>query len=217
MPTLVIATNNAGKREDMRLLLGEVPELRGFELLTMREAGYPDWDPEETGADFAENAVIKARSASSVTGLSALADDSGLCIDALDGGPGLKSARWLGANASDTDKNAAILERMSGLESGERGAHFVCSLALATPDGLLEVREGFCHGRIVRTPAGSQGFGYDPIFMPDGFDLTLSQMSVVEKNMISHRRAAWRELAPIMLTHIHIISGFANKSDGNFV
>ncbi|BDI32661.1 non-canonical purine NTP pyrophosphatase [Capsulimonas corticalis] len=202
MPTLVIATNNGGKRDDMRLLLAEVPELRDFDLLTMREAGYSDWDPEETGTNFIENALIKARSAASVTGLPALADDSGLCVDALDGGPGLKSARWLGAGVSDADKNSAILERLAGLTRESRGAYFICALAFALPSGATEVREGFCHGHIASQPLGDNGFGYDPIFIPNGGGLTLAQMNLAKKNEISHRRAAWRDLAPIMLTHI---------------
>lgn len=206
MPTLVIATNNTGKRDDMRLLLAEVPELRDFELITMREAGYPDWDPEETGADFVENALIKAKSAAATSNFPALADDSGLCVDAMDGAPGLYSARWLGADAGVSDKNTAILERLDGLPDEKRGARFVCALAFATPDGRVDVREGVCSGRIAISATGKEGFGYDPIFIPDGGIQTLAQMSLVEKNAISHRRAAWRDLAPILQSYLHILS-----------
>ncbi|MBS7262786.1 MAG: RdgB/HAM1 family non-canonical purine NTP pyrophosphatase [Eubacteriales bacterium] len=150
-------------------------------------------DPEETGTTFEENALIKARAVCAATGLPALADDSGLCVDALDGAPGVFSARYAAMHHVD-DANALLLEQMKAVPDGERSARFVASVALARPDGSVVIACGQCRGSIARAPKGDGGFGYDPIFaLPDG--RTIAELSDEEKNRVSHRGEALRALA----------------------
>ncbi|MBI5494896.1 MAG: RdgB/HAM1 family non-canonical purine NTP pyrophosphatase [Deltaproteobacteria bacterium] len=146
----------------------------------------------ETGGSFEENALIKARWGAATSGLPALGDDSGLCVDALDGAPGVRSARFAldhGRGRGDQDNNALLLERLHGVPDERRGAHFTCSLALCLPGGAERVFRGEVHGRIGRAPRGEHGFGYDPLFLlPDG--RTMSELPADEKNRISHRGRA---------------------------
>lgn len=184
--TLVIATHNPGKLREIAELLGPyVPHVR-----SAGELGLPE--PEETGDSFRANAEIKARAAAAASGLPALADDSGLAVAALGGRPGIHSARWAGP---DRDFRAAMERVWQALPPGaDPAARFVCALALAWPDGHLEVVEGRVEGRLVWPPRGTRGFGYDPMFLPDGHDITFGEMDPEAKHRISHRADAFRQL-----------------------
>jgi XTP/dITP diphosphohydrolase len=146
--------------------------------------------PPETGATFEENARRKALAAARATGLPALADDSGLSVDALDGAPGVRSARFAGEAADDAANRALLRERLRGTEPAPRTAHFTCALALALPDGTADVVHGMCAGRLLESERGTGGFGYDPLFVPDGHSRTFAEMSREEKETLSHRGRA---------------------------
>jgi XTP/dITP diphosphohydrolase len=183
-PGLVLATRNRHKLEELRALLardGLSPD---------RVAALPD-GPEvvEDGRTFEENAVKKAVAAALATGGWALADDSGLEVDALGGEPGVRSARYAGEGAGDARNNAKLLEALAGHVS--RRARFRCVLALCRTDGVVHHVEGSCEGTILKKPRGAQGFGYDPLFLPDGFDRSFAELDSAEKNRISHRALAW--------------------------
>src|SRR5690606_28384106 len=143
---------------------------------------------------FAENALLKARAAASASGLPALADDSGLVVPALGGEPGVHSARWAGPDRDFGRAMAEVERRLEALGTADRRAHFVCALALAWPDGHAEIFEGAVHGRLVWPPRGTRGFGYDPMFQPDGHDLTFGEMDPEAKHAISHRAKAFEKL-----------------------
>ena len=200
---IVIATHNSGKLRQMRELL----EPYGIEAVSAGELNLPE--PEETGATFIENAVIKARAATDATGLPAFADDSGLCVDALNGDPGIYSARW--AENDDFAGAMALVDtkmREAGAATQNRGGHFVSALAVTWPDGHQEIVEGKVFGQIVWPPRGEKGFGYDPFFLPDDHDLTFGEMSSEEKHGIpadgsealSHRARAFQMLADACLS-----------------
>lgn len=184
--TLLIATHNKGKAREIAELL--VPYIPHFMM-----AGDLDLpEPEETGKTFAENAILKARAAALASGKIALADDSGLAVHALGGDPGIYSARWGGA---EKDFNLAMRKVQEALgDNPDRSASFVCVLALGWPDGHAEVFEGRVHGQIVWPMRGEKGFGYDPIFVPDGYTQTFAQMEPFEKQKISHRARAFEML-----------------------
>jgi XTP/dITP diphosphohydrolase len=190
MQRLLIATGNPGKLAEFSELLAP----RGYEVVGQRELGIED--PEETGATFVENALIKARHASALSGLPALADDSGLCVDALDGAPGLRSARYAGSKASVADNIELLLQRLQNVPEERRGAHFVCALAWlrhpADPDPLLA--SGRWYGRILDTPRGGCGFGYDPVFLDPELGRGAAELSAAEKHARSHRGQALRAL-----------------------
>lgn len=183
---LVVATHNAGKLLEIGALL------EGFvgTLVSAGDLGLPE--PEETGTTFAENAVLKARAAAQGSGLPALADDSGLCVTALNGAPGIYSARWAGANR-DFDAAMARIHTEMG-STPDRSAAFVCVLALTWPDGHTETFEGRCTGKIVWPPRGNAGFGYDPFFVPEGYEKTFADMTPDEKKALSHRARAFDAL-----------------------
>jgi len=183
---LVIASHNAGKVRE----IGELLAPFGTEVVSAGTLGLPE--PEETGETFVANAELKARAAASASGLPALADDSGLAVDALAGAPGIYSARWAGA-AKDFDFAMAKVHTAMG-EERDRTARFVCALALAWPDGHCETFEGTVEGDIVWPPKGSNGFGYDPIFLPKGGTLTFGEMIASAKHAISHRADAFAKL-----------------------
>lgn len=203
---VVIATHNPGKLREMRELL--LPY--GVEAMSAGELGLSE--PDETGTMFSENAAIKAHAAAEAVNLPALADDSGLCVDALDGAPGLFSARWAGETK---DFGAAMkriereMQRRGATDAHERRAHFVSALVLAWPDGHEELFEGRVHGTLVWPSRGQKGFGYDPMFQPDGHGVTFGEMSAEEKHGIawtgsrgdalSHRARAFVELAAACL------------------
>jgi XTP/dITP diphosphohydrolase len=187
---VVLATRNAGKVREFADLLGAVGHAVEFVPL---DASAPE--PEETGATFLENALIKARSAAAVTDLPALADDSGLCVDALGGGPGVHSARY--AEGTDETRSQKLLRVLDGAPEEERTARFVCVLALVSPDGtILATAEGACEGRITRAPRGAEGFGYDPVFEVDGdaAGRTMAELTSAEKRAVSHRGRAFDAL-----------------------
>ncbi len=185
-PGLVIATHNPGKVREIADLLG--PYVVAFE--SAGALGLPE--PEETGKTFAENARIKALAAALASGKPALADDSGLSVNALGGDPGIYSARWAGP---EKDFNLAMRKVEDALgDSPDRSAAFVCALALAWPDGHVETFEGRVSGRMIYPPRGEKGFGYDPVFVPGGYDMTFAEMDPAEKHRISHRAAAFARL-----------------------
>jgi XTP/dITP diphosphohydrolase len=192
---LIVATRNPGKLIELRRILeaGRVP-------VDVGDAGdYPDM-PEvaETGLTFTENALIKARAVAAFTGLPAVADDSGLCADALNGMPGVLSARWSGRHGDDDANLQLVLGQLADIPAGRRGAHFACAAALVLPSGAEHVTEGVLDGSLNTAPRGTNGFGYDPIFVPQGSELTTAEMSPPDKDKISHRAKALRALAPII-------------------
>ncbi len=183
---LVVASHNPGKVREIADLIGPWR----FHAIAASELGLPE--PEETGSSFAENAALKARAAALAARLPALADDSGLVVPALGGAPGVRSARWAGP-----DKDFAIAMERVERELGaarDRHAQFVCALALAWPDGHVETYEGRVDGTLVWPPRGTRGFGYDPMFLPEGSDLTFGEMATGEKHQISHRARAFAKL-----------------------
>ena len=191
---LVIATRNNGKVVEFRRILDAI-SVGAVELVSIDEfAGLVD--VEETGATFAENALLKARYTARMTGLASISDDSGLCIDALGGAPGIFSARWAGIHGDDKANVDKVLDELRALPDGERGAHFICVCALVMPDGRVAITEGRFEGKILHSAIGDQGFGYDPIFSPHGFSISSAQMSAQEKDLMSHRGKALRAIAP---------------------
>jgi len=195
MIPLMLATGNPGKVAELRALLARHLDMSRVMLRTPRD--WPSSLPEvqEVGTTFAENALLKARALAAVTGMAALADDSGLCVDALGGWPGIHSARWAGEAATDGDRNALLLAKMTELPSEKRTAHFFCAVALAAPDGRATTAEGKCAGVILTEPRGDNGFGYDPLFFLPPLHRTMAQITADEKNRVSHRARAISELA----------------------
>jgi XTP/dITP diphosphohydrolase len=193
---LVLATRNVGKIEELRRILAYLgsDQDETIDLLGTDEFGLDD--VEETGDTFASNALIKARAVSAATGLPTIADDSGLCVDALNGMPGIYSARWSGKHGDDRANLKLLLAQLSHVPDEKRGAHFACAAALVVPGVAEIVEEGRIYGRLISQPIGSGGFGYDPIFMPIGLNQTMAQLSADEKDAISHRGLAFRALAP---------------------
>ena len=191
---LVIATRNAGKITELRRILDSLSD-GAIELVGVDQ--FPDLvDVQETGSTFKENSLLKATYTAAMTGLPSIADDSGICIDALGGAPGIFSARWAGVHGNDKANVEKVLDELKDVPDFKRGAHFICVAALAMPDGREMVEEGLFHGRILRAPIGNQGFGYDPIFSPLGMSISLAQMSGDEKDLVSHRGKSLRALAP---------------------
>ena len=193
---LVIASHNEGKVRE----IGELLAPYGIETVSAKALGLPE--PEETGTTFVANAELKARAAADLSGLPALADDSGLCVDALGGEPGIFSARW-----AETDRGRDFAEAMRRVEAAiaasgpapSRDAHFVCALALAWPDGHVEWFEGRVDGTLVWPPRGDRGFGYDAMFLPIGGDQTFGEIDPAAKHAISHRADAFRQLVAAVL------------------
>ena len=198
---VVFATGNAHKVGEVQRILDAVDAGIIIESL----AAWPDAPtPIEDGETFAENALIKARAIAAHTGLPAIADDSGICVDALNGMPGIFSARWAGVHGDDAQNLDLLLAQLADVPAARRGAHFLCAAALVTPDGRERVVEGTIDGVIITARAGTGGFGYDPVFRPHGYELTTAEMAPEAKDAISHRGAAFRALAPIIaetLTH----------------
>jgi XTP/dITP diphosphohydrolase len=200
--TLIVATGNRGKLEEIKVLLADLAvDVRG-----MAEVLPSPPRVVEDGATFAENAIKKARAVSLATMSLTLADDSGLEVDLLEGRPGVRSARFAGERATDAENNAALLTALGAFDAAELhdrglGARFRCVLALVDPftsGGEPQVVEGVCEGAITRTPRGSGGFGYDPLFVVDGRDKTMAELTGDEKNLVSHRGRALATLRPII-------------------
>ena len=189
---IIFATGNANKLKEIRMILGGE-----WEVLSMKEAGI-DADIVEDGTSFEDNAIIKAQTIAKLAGEMALADDSGLVVDAMNGMPGIYSARYMGEDTSYTIKNAAIIDELSGLEGDERSARFVCAIAAAWPDGTLITCRGIMEGQIAFESAGTNGFGYDPIFYLPEYGCTSAELPPEEKNRISHRGKAMRMMRKLL-------------------
>ena len=203
---VLLASRNAKKLAEMRRILA--PHLADVEVLGLDDVTPYD-EPVETEASFAGNALLKARAAVGATGLPSLADDSGLCVDALGGMPGVLSARWAGTAKDDRANNELLLQQLADVPDERRGAHFTCAVAFVYPVGAGGVAEHVVHGemagRVIRETRGSGGFGYDVLFVADeragdrgGDDRTSAELSVAEKDAISHRGKAIREIAPLV-------------------
>ncbi|WP_343346545.1 RdgB/HAM1 family non-canonical purine NTP pyrophosphatase [Sphingomicrobium sp. XHP0239] len=190
--TLVLATHNKGKLVE----IADLVEPFGIRVVGAEEAGLPE--PEETGTTFVANAELKARQAADLSGHPALADDSGLCVDALGGDPGIRSARWAEDETGNRDFARAMEKVEAALQAAGpdagRDAHFVCALSLAWPDGRTETFEGKVNGHLVWPPRGERGFGYDPMFVPNGHDVSFAEMDPADKHAMSHRADAFRQL-----------------------
>jgi len=194
MKKLLLATRNKGKIEEFHRILEEIAPGE-IELVGLDQ--FPDLaDVEETGSTFQENALLKARQMSAATGLPAIADDSGLCVDALGGDPGIFSARWSGTHGDDEANLRKVLDQIKNVPDADRTAYFICVAALVLLDGESHCEEGRFHGQLLHHPVGENGFGYDPIFSPDGYSISSAQMSAADKDAISHRGKALRAIAP---------------------
>jgi XTP/dITP diphosphohydrolase len=200
-PQVFLATRNVKKLAELRRILSaDVP---GVEVLGLDDVEPYD-EPAETEPTFAGNALIKARAGVVATGLPSVADDSGLCVDALNGMPGVLSARWAGTGKDDAANNRLLLEQLADVPDGRRGAHFACAVALVYPVGAAGTSEHVVHGemagRVIREQRGDGGFGYDVLFVPDDAagERTAAELTVPEKDAISHRGKAVREIAPVV-------------------
>ena len=193
--TIVLATGNAHKLDELRRILAA----HGLDV-ALRSAADFDGLPDvaETESTFAGNALLKARAVAAATGLPSVADDSGLCVDALNAMPGVLSARWAGRHGDDAANLALVLAQLSDTPDARRGACFRCAAAVALPDGTERVVEGSVDGAIVREPRGAGGFGYDPIFVPTGRSQTFAQIPAAQKDAMSHRGRALQQLAPVL-------------------
>ncbi|MFJ6700725.1 RdgB/HAM1 family non-canonical purine NTP pyrophosphatase [Streptomyces sp. NPDC091272] len=192
---LILATRNAGKITELRTILADADlpyDLIGTD-------AYPEIpDVKETGVTFSENALLKAHAMAQATGLPAVADDSGLAVDVLHGAPGIFSARWSGTHGEDRANLDLLLAQLADIGPEHRAAHFVCAAALALPDGTERVVFGTMPGTLRTAPAGTNGFGYDPILQPEGYDITCAELTPAQKNAISHRGKAFRALVPVL-------------------
>ncbi|MDD2294706.1 MAG: XTP/dITP diphosphatase [Eubacteriales bacterium] len=191
---IVAATQNSHKIREMEAITADF----GMEILSQQEAGLPVLDIEENGTTFEENSAIKARTICSMSGLPAIADDSGLSVDALDGAPGIFSARYAGPEADDQANNAKLLEALRAVPETERTGRYVSVITLAYPDGRLLSARGECTGILLTAPRGAGGFGYDPLFVPDGTNTTFAEMTAELKNQISHRARALARLRELL-------------------
>lgn len=193
MTKLCIGTTNRGKQRELRQLLGDWPG----EIVFPQQLGLA-LEVEETGQTFAENAAQKARAYARAAGMPALADDSGLEVDALGGAPGVHSARYARAGASDEDRYRKLLAELEGVPLERRTARFRCVVAIAHPDGHVAFADGTCEGRIAFAPRGENGFGYDPVFLVSGRGVTMAELPAEVKNQISHRARALRAARPLL-------------------
>lgn len=204
--SVLLTSHNRGKLPELRRILE--PHVPGVEVLGLGDVGVTE-EPAETESTFEGNALIKARAARDVTQLPALADDSGICVDALNGMPGVLSARWAGPGKDSAANNALLLAQLDEVPEAQRGAQFRCVVALCLPDGREYVQEGVMPGRVLRAEQGSGGFGYDPLFAADGHDrdpagndVSTAQLSPEDKDAISHRGKALRAIAPLVAEHL---------------
>ena len=190
---LILATRNPGKCREMQAMLGDAVRVQSLD-------AFPN-APEtvEDGSTFEANAIKKAREIAEHTGLPALADDSGLVVDALDGAPGIYSARYAGRHATDEDNNRKLIANLRGIPEDRRTARFCCAMALATPDGLVQTVQAAWEGRVLTSPRGNNGFGYDPLFYVPTHNCTSAQLPAEQKNLLSHRGQALRAISPHIL------------------
>jgi XTP/dITP diphosphohydrolase len=203
--TFVLATHNQHKVAEFENILGN-SAADGDSQAGIRIVSYDGPEPIEDGASFAENALIKARAASAHTGLPALADDSGICVDVMGGAPGIFSARWAGAARGDAANVQLLLEQLADVPDAHRGAHFTCHIAIVIPATATEpafetVVVGNWPGRVAREVRGTNGFGYDPIFIPEGHSTAAAELAPAEKNALSHRSRALVALAAVLTQH----------------
>ncbi len=197
---LLIATRNKKKLEEMHRILDVSPDLRRIELLTLNDVPeYPE--APEKGLTFAENALMKAREGVRYTGLPTVGDDSGLTVDALNGMPGVFSARWSGKHGDDRANLELLLAQLSDVDDEYRGAAFVAAVAFVLPGGKEHLVHGKMPGRVIRAPRGTNGFGYDPIFVPEGHTVTSAELDSPTKDSISHRGQALRALVGVIGKH----------------
>jgi XTP/dITP diphosphohydrolase len=207
-PRVVLATRNAKKLAELRRIVGT--ESNDVQVLGLADvAAYPE--PAETEPTFEGNALLKARACVAATGLPALADDSGLAVDVLNQMPGVRSARWAGPGSSDEDNNTLLLRQLADVPAAERTARFVCAMALVLPDGTDHVCIGEMRGRIAVSPAGHNGFGYDPLFVADGYAMTNGELDPSVKDAISHRGRAVRAILPVLLSELHRLAPVAQE------
>ncbi len=190
MQNLLVASTNVGKLNEFKTLLADLP----IQWLSLADLGLEKMNVEETGSTFADNALLKARAYCEASGIPTLADDSGLVVDALNGAPGVQSARYA---PTAEERNAKLLRALEAVPYEKRTAHFVCVIALVTPDNLTILTEGRVEGHVGNRPRGENGFGYDPVFVLDS-GLTIAEISPAEKNVISHRGRAIARLSPLM-------------------
>jgi XTP/dITP diphosphohydrolase len=196
---VVLATNNAKKLTELRRIVRGAAA--AVEVLALGDVPpYPE--PAETETTFEGNALLKARACVAATGLLALADDSGLAVDRLNGMPGVRSARWSGRDATDASNNELLLRQLFDLDLPDRTAQFVCAMALVLPDGTEHVRLGTMSGRLTTAPVGENGFGYDPLFVADGYDRTTAELDADAKDAISHRGQAIRAIVPVLIDEL---------------
>jgi XTP/dITP diphosphohydrolase len=207
-PRVVLATNNAKKLAELRrIVAAEAPD---FEILGLADVpGYAE--PAETERTFEGNALLKARACVAATGLPALADDSGLAIDVLNQMPGVRSARWAGPGATDEQNNALLLRQLEDVPPAERTARFICAMALVLPDGAEHIRIGELRGRLAVSPAGQNGFGYDPLFVADGYSITNGELEPAVKDAISHRGRAVRAIVPVLIAELRRLEPVAQE------
>jgi XTP/dITP diphosphohydrolase len=198
---LLVATRNPKKLVELQRILDEAVGTGEVSLLQLGDV--PSYaEVPETGLTFVDNALLKAREGAVHTGLPTVADDSGIAVDVLNGMPGVFSARWAGGHGDDKANLELVLAQISDVDDAHRGARFVCAAALVLPDGREFTVSGEMPGRLVRAPRGRHGFGYDPIFVPDGLDITSAEMEPADKDAISHRGKAFRALATLVRTEL---------------
>jgi len=196
---VLLATHNTKKLVELRRIVAEAaPEIEVVGLADV--AAYPE--PAETERTFEGNALLKARAAVAATGLPALADDSGLAVDVLNGMPGVRSARWAGPDATDAANNDLLLAQLVGVPGEERTARFICAMALVLPDGVEHVRVGAMSGQVGTAAVGENGFGYDPLFVADGNTVTNGELDAASKDLISHRGLAVRAIVPVVIAEL---------------
>ena len=201
---VVLATHNTNKLLELRrIVAATAPEI---EVLSLADVPpYPE--PAETETTFAGNALLKARACVAATGLPALADDSGLAVDRLNGMPGVRSARWSGPDATDASNNALLLRQLFDLPEADRRASFHAATALVLPEGVEHVRLGTMSGHLLTAARGENGFGYDPLFVPDGYEQTSAELAAEDKDAISHRGRAIAALVPVLVAELRRTSG----------
>jgi XTP/dITP diphosphohydrolase len=205
---VVLATRNVGKLAELRRIVGAAaPDIQVLGLSEV--ATYPE--PAEAERTFEGNALLKARACVAATGLPALADDSGLAVDILNQMPGVRSARWAGSDASDEENNALLLRQLEDVAPADRTARFICAMALVLADGTEHVRLGEMRGRIAVSPAGHYGFGYDPLFVADGYTMTNGELEPSVKDAISHRGRAVRAILPVLVAELGRLAPVAQE------
>jgi XTP/dITP diphosphohydrolase len=203
---VVMATRNVGKLAELRRIVAA--EASDIQILGLTDvAAYPE--PAETERTFEGNALLKARACVAASGLPALADDSGLAVDVLNQMPGVRSARWAGPSASDEENNALLLRQLEDVAPAERTARFICAMALVLPDGTEHVRLGEMRGQLAVSPAGHHGFGYDPLFVANGYTMTNGELEPSVKDAISHRGRAVRAILPVLLVELRRLAHVA--------